>query len=1149
MKWTEEQRATIETTGKNILVSAAAGSGKTTVLVERIKNLVINEGADIGSFLITTYTKAAAAEMKERLEKAIRTELKKPDADKTMLIRQLQQLPAASISTFHSFAIDILRQYFYLTDLEPGFEIADDVQVSIMKKNAIDKVFSERYEENTEAFRDFVLKYSSAKSDDQLKDNILDTYRTLQSIPDYFEWAHAKADLLGSEDPMAELGGYRMVAGMIMGRIASAVRYYDRAADAADDFGLPNIFAAASDDAELIREIHEKACIAFACPDEKLADAVKGFGESAFGYKLSTMSWKKDGAGEEEQKIIKGLRDRGKKQMDEARGLITGRSFEDYNEELRGIHADTVYYIELIEEFEGVLREMKAKAGVIDFDDIMHYCIKILQNDDAAAELREKYNYIFVDEYQDSNYLQEEIIRRIARGDNLFMVGDVKQCIYKFRLAEPELFMEKARIYDREDEGNSILLNLSSNFRSKKNVTEPVNDIFANIMDGYDDRAKLHCTAPDEYPGFPARIHIIGREDFDKDSPDKSDSEAAVIAEIIRERLGSEIYDAKAGQLRKVTLRDFAVIARNNSTVENVERYLNNEGIAAYGEGSGRYFETVEVQVFVNLLRITDNMRQDIPLISAMKSVVFGFSVSELARIRVAEREGTFYTAVMNYAEKGSDGRIKEKIAAMIETVSRWKEIGRTVPLEELIKLILYDTGYYDYCSGLPVGTQRISNLRLISEKASKYELMSHGGLHGFLKYIESLEDSSKTDSEAKVIGENEDVVRVMSVHKSKGLEFPIVIFANSGRQTISRAGKSGIYMHRDLGIGLPSVNRKEHWHRKTFLQKMIDSIHEKEMIEEEIRILYVALTRAKDGLEIVGTVKDSTSISEEISTATFLDMMYVPLSERSEVDTIIYNNPDELEQSHVRRMHSAGELFAKAEEAGFGDDEISRMIGRRLGFEYPYADQEAVRPKYSVSQLNGSDTAERITVASFEPEDTDRPLSAAEIGTAMHLLMEKLDFVRALEESTDYIRQAADRLLASEKLTAAEYDSLSIENAASFFAADPGMRAAQAAGSGRLQREKEFILEEEIDGVRTVVQGIIDCFFEEDDGIVLIDYKNSSLAGGRTHEEIAADYREQINLYSRAIEGATGCKVKEAYLFLFQSGEFIKMTKCEKEE
>ena len=1161
MNWTKEQRDTIETTGRSILVSAAAGSGKTTVLVERIKRLLIDEGTDIDRFLITTFTNAAAAEMKERLEKALREEMKKPESDKAMLARQLSKLPSASIGTFHSFAFDVIRQYFYLIDIEPGFNVADDVQVSIMKQEAVDKVFRRRYEDDSEDFRAFILKYSGSRNDRNLRESVLETCKTLGSIHNGIEWAHEKAELLGGEHPLDAIGGYRYFADMIEHGLKTACRHYGRAAELAHAEGLPLCCAASTENAEKLEEMIETAREAFACPEAELRETLEAFKDPLTGFRAKSMAYKKDEADEQTTKALKDEAKAGSDALSALKKEIFGRSFDELEAELRGVHTDTLYYIGLVAEYLSELKTMKDAENIIEFDDALHYTIDILQHEEAAAELRERFEHIFVDEYQDSNYLQEEIINRIAREDNLFMVGDIKQCIYKFRLAEPELFRDRALQF-AEKETSGLLLHISSNFRSKQSVTEAVNCIFREVMPGYDSNAELHCTAGEEHTGFPPRIHLIVNGAFEDDAPEKNEAEGAVVAGIIRERLGAEVYDTKKKCVRTLTLRDFAVIVRNNAEVEALERYLNNEGIAAYGESGGKYFDTVEVQVFLNLLKIIENMRQDVPLISAMRSIVFGFTVRELAQIRIACRDGSFSDAVLAYAEESPEepeDPLREKIRSMIRTVDLWKEISRTVPLEDLMKEILYGTGYYDYCSGLPVGTQRISNLRLIIDKASRFEEMSHSGLYGFLRYIESMQSSDKTDSEAKTISESENVVRVMSVHKSKGLEFPVVIFANASKLT-DRADSGGqIRIHRAHGIGLPIVNRQEHWRRTSMLQKMIAASALEEKIEEEIRILYVALTRAKDGLEIVGTVKELEKLEGGVSTRSFLEMLYEPLTAMEDTELILYEDAGQLGQSQVMRRHTPEQLYSLAE--AFCDPDLEALTDARLSFEYPHQAEMQIKQKYSVTELNkatgaGATEHDAPEVETFKPEKTRRPsgsytassgLTAADRGTLMHLLMEKTEFAAldgaSEQEVTGRVQETADVLLATNSISAEEYDALAIDKAAAFFGSDVGHRAVGAAAAERLWKEKEFIYSMDMTGdASTIVQGVIDCFFKEDDGLVLVDYKNSYMGAGRTEEDIRQTYAAQIELYRRALEAATCKPVKEAYLYLFDTGKFIRM-------
>ncbi len=1135
--WTEDQLRTIETRDKNILVSAAAGSGKTAVLVERIKKLIIEEQVDVDRFLITTFTKAASEEMRQRLEEAIRKELAKDsDVDRAFLLRQLQLLPGAAIGTFHSFAVDMIRQYFYLTDLEPGFAITDEVQTVIMKRDAIDQVFEQRYEAQQQEFYDFLKRHSGDRSDNGIKESIIRMYNSLRSIPFYMEWAKGRTELMNTENPVEALGLGEYIARETAQAFAKAADYFDQAADLLDSSETEGLYRKASEDArrihEAVEQIHDYNAI------------VEFFGKSFQTMRASSEDNKE--AYEEIKLEVSDLRDQGKALLNGVKAFYT-TTLEEANEDIQAVYEDTEFMVGLIEKFETVYRQMKTEDNSIDMDDVMHYAIEILEDEKAAAEQRERFRYIFVDEYQDSNMLQETIVNRIARTNNLFMVGDVKQSIYKFRLAEPEIFMEKDRLYREENLTESMVIDLNKNFRSKSNVTAAVNSVFENVMPGYDENAMLHCMAPEEEPGYPTGIHIINKEDLDEDM-DSGEIEADEVAAIIRDAVGSRIYDVKSQSDRTVQYRDIAVLARARESVAAIERYLNDEGIPAYGDTGEGYYETVEVQVFLNLLKVIDNTEQDVPLISVMRSAIFDFDLRDLAKIRIHQREGSFCAAVKEYMEKGPDHDLRQKLENLFQTIGFWKELGRTVPLEELVRTLLYDTGYYDYCSGLPVGRQRISNLQMIVEKTSVFEKSSHSGLSGFLRYIEAMAQSNTSEGEAKTISENEDVVRVMTVHKSKGLEFPVVIFTGAGK-FIRGGSRNTAPLHKDFGIGLPRINKEAHWKKKTLLQQVISSKQSAENYEEAVRILYVAMTRAIDRLEIVGSIKNQKALKDEVDTGNYLNMIYGSLKGSDTAYVSMHESRDEDEEL-TARSGKAGDLIRQILQTVGPENDLAKEIDRRLSFQYEAPAGASSKLKYSVTELNqaeqkdspGSDLIDRIPIAEFEPDQSKHKMTAAEVGTVMHLIMELIDFAKARDEGEAYITAFADELEESGKLTPEERKAVRVGKIAAFFDTELGRRAAKAFESGRLYREKEFIMEKELQGERAVVQGIIDCWFEGDEGPVLIDYKNSYVGKNHTIEDIRQTYQKQIDIYQEALEGALGREVRETYLFLFDLGEFIPM-------
>ena len=1172
MQWTDAQKKTIETRERNILVSAAAGSGKTAVLIERIRSLVLEDKIDIDRFLITTFTNAASAEMKARLEKSIREQMEKPGADRQFLKRQLSLMPRASISTFHTFALEVMRRYFYVTDLEPGFRIGDDTAVSIMKNESVDELFDMRFSDDYDRFSAFLRNYSSDRSENRIKQNIIALYDEMRSIPHYMTWAKGSTEKLDSDSPSAALKLDEFVVKETARQLKKAAELYAKAADVLEEAGIEGLFEKAQADAQLI------------------ADMISGDGEremellspaeriDVFGRFLSTVKFNQMRAAKDQKDdyaLVKdhvaSLRKNGKKILDDLRGRYYQRSMSEYDEELDLLYDDTRYLTGLIEDFEHIFKQKKADKNIVDFDDVMHYAIDILSDDLVAAEYRDRFRYIFIDEFQDSNMLQETIIGRIAGKDNLFMVGDVKQSIYKFRLAEPEIFRAKYALYAQESEEESIKIDLSNNFRSKYAVTETVNTVFERIMDGYDGNARLKCTVDRAYPGIETECHIVvpQAQESESGSYDDAKPEEKMILKLIRESLGKEIYDVKQGVYRNVEYRDIVVLSRSRSGIKTLERFLNNEGVPAFGENTGGYFETVEVQVFTNLLRVIDNTSQDIPLISVMRCPVFDFSVEELAAVRIEYRDGSFYEAVKGYTEGGADEALKEKLSRMLQQIAYWKELRNTITLEELVRILLYDTGYFDYCSGLPSGKQRISNLRLLVEKAGQFEQTSHSGLYGFISYIEAMKKNNLSIGEAKVIGENENVVRVMTVHKSKGLEFPVVILTGMGRSIRARGAGSGSIMHKDFAIGMPHVNRDEKWHRKTLLQRVIEAQKANEEFEEEIRILYVAMTRAMDQLLLTGTVKDPQKLDEVAGIGkSFIEMVYGPMSDAGE-KIVIHERIEEdssCDDSRVNSRARIADVFCMSRE--ITDDRLRELIDERLSFEYPYMDVSGVKSKYSVTELNrlrqeklaeeAGENADDMSEAYAKAAAGEMPgerdersttlaqpafsmerdsISSMQAGTLMHLVVEKLDFAEAAAHGRQYIRETIDRLCEDGTITDEEAAAVRIDNIEAFFRGEPGKRAAM---SKHLYKEREFILRRNVKGADTIVQGIIDCYFEEEDGIVLIDYKNSYAGNEERERELVRMYEGQIDIYREALEIASGKPVKEAYLYLFGSKKFI---------
>ena len=955
--------------------------------------------------------------------------------------------------------------------------------------------------------------------------------------------------------------------------LQDAIRWFDAAAQLLDQEETRSIYLKVRLDVQNLERLRQD--VIDKGSGEVSDDVLTQIGDLLADFSASRMSAAKDEKPYYDpiKDEIKNLREKGKKCIKKVRDAYYDKSPEEHDSILRTLAPDTAYFIGMIEELEQVYQSRKQELNMVDFDDCMHYAIRILEDEAAAAEYRERFQYIFIDEYQDSNLLQEEIIRRIAREDNLFMVGDVKQSIYKFRLAEPEIFYERYRTYRDGNDENSTRIDLNSNFRSRRTIRHGVNRIFEELMEGYDEDARLNGPEDEPFPGYPVSLHVLTGQETEDDEEEGESlltdveeveelTEHEVIARIIRDCIGKPMTQ-RDGSTRPITYGDIAVLSRGGKMITELERYLNNEGIPAFGETAGGYYETVEIQVFINLLRIISNLRQDVPLISAMSSVVFDFSPLELAQIRIEFRKGSYSQAVQAYEKEGSDPSLRDKISGMLAQIALWKEIGRTVPLEELLRCVLYDTGYYDYCSGLPAGDRRTANLRLLLEKAAAYESTSHLGLYGFLSYVEAMKRTQQKVSEASLVAEDRDVVHVMTVHKSKGLEFPVVILAGAGKQIKGSSEGKAPAMHKSFAVGLPEVHRDLRWQRKTILQKAIAAKKTREGLEEEIRILYVALTRPMERLDIVASVKDLDKLPAFPGKGSFLEMIYGTMCSMAEEDPASA-------QVIIHRGATAPEIGAATpedgavvtepdgesapQEVGVTDSEEPAAteadlaeIDRRLSFHYPHEQDQHVRTKYSVTDLNRmQDGTFKEVLQPAELVHLDqiasgvsgqKRLSAAAIGTAMHTCMERIDFARALEEGLTYITQTVEKLHEKGILTDEEFQEVRFEDIDAFFRTETGERAAMAP---KLKREQEFLLQKEINGVPAVVQGVIDCWFEDEKGLVLIDYKNSWAADDQAEDEIVDRYAGQVRLYREALELATGKPVSESWLYLFRSRRFV---------
>lgn len=1135
MNWTKEQLEAIEIKDKNILVSAAAGSGKTAVLVERIKQLILKDKVLLDEMLVVTFTNAAASEMREKIVSAI------PD--------QLNLIHKSHISTFHAFALDVIRRYFHLINIEPGFRICDDTQRIILQREAMEELFRNKFREEDPEFLHFLNLYASSKNEDAVKDIILSLYEFMQSIPEPFEWLDNKKEALriGPEE-FRKSRIIKEIMSEITEELSSAAAICEKVKSLVSEAELPSLIPKASADLEMINRIIS----GFRTDYDEGSEAVR---ESRFAV-FSTSKEDKERY-QDIKDDVQMLRDTAKDCLNRLKNLYCAKTLNEYIEDINSLYKEAAVLCDLINEYDNLYRKLKDKKGVIDFSDIEHYALKILSFDEAASEYRNKFRYIFIDEYQDSNLVQECIISKIQRENNVFMVGDVKQSIYKFRLAEPEIFINKYEDFKKNDSPFNIKLDLNRNFRSKGHIIDFVNDVFSNIMTlktagmNYDNNAALYKGI--DYVGeldHPVELHladdsILDSSDIDEEIKEmkKAEMEAFTAARLIKEARGLPFFDSKTGQKRFLSYKDMVILLRSTSGIaEYYSEALEKEGIPSFMDMGDGFFDTLEVSVMLNLLKVIDNKKQDVPLLSVLRSPVFEFSVSELAEIRLAEKKGAYYDAFNRYPESGENSELREKCKLALTKINKWKRRANFMQLPDFLWELILNTGYYNYTGALPGGTQRQANLRALVDKADLYENSQGKGLFGFINYIEAVKKEKVATAPVKLLGESDDVVRIMTVHKSKGLEFPMVLAGNLGR-VFHRESGGQISFHKDLGFVLKQVDKANSCWRRTILQNVIDAVKSRDALAEEIRILYVLLTRPMDKLILLGTVTDSekvikaASMKKELGIVkgkSYLDFMLPVLTGLPNLSCKVHCRED-IGLVKKEQKDKRSSIQTQMQSGFSAEEKLQNEIESRFGWEYRHPSALKTKSKYSVTELSIRKEHEPVLFRKIRSVS-----GAAERGIVYHKIMELIPFNSEfcnLSKVQSFINELTEK----EILTEEEINGIDLVKITQFFTSDIGRRASSA---GELFREVSFNLLKEKDGEEIIVQGTIDCYFKEHGRYVLLDYKSGFIAGeGGGIEALADRYRPQLEMYREALETIRGIEVKEMYLYLFALSKEIQIT------
>ncbi len=1209
MGWTGEQLKAIndDTGGGNILVSAAAGSGKTAVLVERVLRKILTGAASVDRLLVVTFTEAAAAEMREKIINRLIKELENTErsaAELRMLKEQIHLAETADIMTIDAFCNRVVRNNFHVLGTDPNASVADQSMADMLRADAVKNVFSRLYrtgdEEERRRFARLTEAYSSDRNDDGLIGIIYSVYNFISSFADPEAWLEEAAAVY--RRPVSELPYVRYMKDMSRRAAESCVK---AAAEFTDE--------ASSEQAVLFARSLSEAAEAF-LEDDTWDGIYKAYTERIKKSRkknapVPVTETEPDGSipKQERDRLIY-IRDAFKTGAAQGVTVPFGKIEEQCDCERLAAEAEDIVWI--VREFMKEFKRIKESRSLCEFSDIEHLTYELFsRHEDICGQYRDKYDEILIDEYQDTNGLQDSIFRLISKN-NIFMVGDLKQSIYRFRGGDPYIFKSKSELY-----GGGVTedtkITLSQNFRSRMEILDSVNDVFGCIMsDEAGDvdyrgserivREKERDYYPEEGSGASSELHCILVEQ--SSGADKGEEEIRLAAEKISGllRSGIPVYDKDTGECRPIRKKDIVILENSvKGNGDSIVRKLGEYGVDAYVENE-MFFDRREIKIMLALLSVINNFRQDVPLISVMRSPIGGFTDDELARIRLTARRGEFSYALEAYAAHGGAylmrgayhyrsgalrcirkkrvSRLRGKCRSFCGDIRRWRSYVRSKSVAALIWAVYEETYFYDMMGAIEQGEEAQLNLRLLYERAKQYESAGFKGLFNFIKYISTLENRDKDIAGAAPVGENHDVVRIMTIHKSKGLEFPVVFLIGAGKQFPAGRDSGFLAMHKDLMLGLPYIYYDEHYMKSNIIRDLIKEVNKRELASERMRLLYVALTRAKERLFVIVSENVRDGVTErdkqELWESMLLGGKMPPAAALSAKGFFSWLCPAAYSSKRTWRVefHTVNaehkEEWEQEEEIFSESRELKAAVYEILDYSYPYTESSVVPSRTSVTQLkemaiergeiyepdsrreSGSgDIAELMfsplhAKPAFMREKGDKP--ANEIGTLYHLIMSRLDMELVRREGADSVEAELERLADGGVISRDDLRYIDAEKLKRFTESELCRRMLC---SDELRREAPFQINipvSEYDpslqnsaGDTVILQGIIDCFFIEKDGYVLVDYKTDRIGAGGA-AQIRKRYEKQLELYERAIERLTGKKVKEKLLYLFDSGETV---------
>ncbi len=1190
-KWTPTQQDAIDARRGTLIVSAAAGSGKTAVLVERIiQRLTDTENpCPADKLLIVTFTRAATAEMRTRISAALEATLKE-SPNNEYLQKQQMLLPSAKIYTIDAFCNDVVRENFESLGIAPDFALLDESESKVLQKQAVETVIEGLYEEDSAEFKSLVELLFAGRDDSSLEENIIRLYNYSRAYPSPDTWLRESIRYYDPELSLSESPIGKILAEDILERFDAYI------ADA--EYALAELDTRPDFVDSKGRKLLAEECAL--C--KKVRDLLLAYdfdGALKLSATLPPATWSMPRGTTEDPDVI-----RAKEARTKCKNLLTKdlpshlcETEAEWRDDLIFLQPIVRKLIDATMRFETELMRLKTDKNAYDFSDITQFTLKLLVSDPAselieptqiARDLSEQFEEILIDEYQDTNKAQDTIFRAISKNEqNLFMVGDVKQSIYGFRQAMPRIFLDKKKAfapYDRETDSYPACINLGKNFRSREGITEYINFIFGQLMSErcgditYDENEQLVYGAsyePTEDPDV--EMHLIREPDKLIDDRNSLEREADFIARYICDKV----------QNRGEKYSDFAILMQSTKDkAPVVEKVLREYGIPVYSETGNSYLGSAEISTVISLLRIIDNPLLDVPLLSVLLSPIFAFTPDEVSVLRInerkADRHGTsLYSALLN-AEAAGD----QKCADFLKKIRLYRRLAVSLPAGELIRKIYEDTLYPDIVAAMPNGKQRTANLHLFKTYADGFDQTNSFGISSFVRYIDKLIENDVDPNSASTLSENANVVRIMTIHKSKGLEFKYCILANVGKDFNKMDLIQNLVLHPTLGIGLNGRDLTTGNTYPTLGHKAVKIALNNSEVSETLRVLYVALTRAREHLVIVGSpggnskleslitncskelhgsdpispfvVKSAKSLLKWLILATLRHPNTDALRDQIEGEypavipsgnglaTYVYDNPedfDDFDDTRFDAVELTDELDTSRELDAFADDALVENIKARMAYEYPYLALASVATKRAASNTEGDAFDENFFAAARPEFASQKGLTPAQRGSALHRFMQYADYKQA---ATDFDSEL-QRLTAQGFLTKREADVVDHLKVSEFISSDIYKRMSQ---SNDLMREKKFAvlvpagkfnpeLPPPLSDESVLIQGIADCVFEENGTYIVVDYKTDRVTD---EAELIARHSAQLATYVDALTECLPHPVSAAYIYSFSLGKELRV-------